>query len=150
MKRRGWRVALTVATLGLALVAGLVAFNWAIVRDHAEAWWFVATRETKTIEPNSPNPGPFAEQLFHVAAGVSGCQVIFAPKETGGWVRVESADPRVKRGGYSFTGNFSIKGSIWELLEAEGYRVLEQRFPRRAYVVVGYPPARSAAHWVGE
>jgi hypothetical protein len=63
MKRRGWRVALTVATIGLAIIAGFVAFNWATVRDHAEAWWFVATRETETIAPEAPRsvaylPGP--------------------------------------------------------------------------------------------
>jgi hypothetical protein len=56
MKRRGWRVALTVATLGLVLVACLVAFNWTTVRDHAEAWWFQATRETRTIEPQQVGP----------------------------------------------------------------------------------------------
>src|SRR5262245_55778029 len=47
MKHPGWRAALTVAMLGFAIVAGLVAFNWSTVRDHAEAWWFQATKETR-------------------------------------------------------------------------------------------------------
>jgi hypothetical protein len=52
MKRRGWRVALTVATIEFVLVACLVAFNWDTVRDHAEAWWFQLATETRTIEPD--------------------------------------------------------------------------------------------------
>ncbi|MGH7428817.1 MAG: hypothetical protein ACREJ4_10770, partial [Candidatus Methylomirabilaceae bacterium] len=40
------------ATLGLALVGALVAFNWGVVRDHVEAWWFQATTETKAIAPD--------------------------------------------------------------------------------------------------
>jgi hypothetical protein len=40
---------------------------------------------------------------------------------------------------FSVRRAFSTTGGGEKLLEAEGYRVIEQRFPWRAYVVVGYP-----------
>jgi hypothetical protein len=53
MKRRGKRLAFTVAATGGAVLLVLVVANWRTVRDHAEAWWFQLTRETETIEPGS-------------------------------------------------------------------------------------------------
>jgi hypothetical protein len=51
MKPRARRIALVTVAAGCLVGAGLVAFNWQTVRDHAESWWFVMTRETKTLNP---------------------------------------------------------------------------------------------------
>jgi hypothetical protein len=125
MNHRGLRVTLIAGAIGLAVVAIVVAFNWDVVRDHVEAWWFVATRQTVTItsDPTLPGLAIDGRKLFYersepkvwdclqIVAKYSGCPVI-ADKETVDlWFGVRSAD----------------------------YRILEQRFPRRAYVVVGYP-----------
>jgi hypothetical protein len=139
MKRRGWRVALTVATLGLALVASLVAFNWAAVRDHAEAWWFQATTETKKVEVMRPRAvestiDPDDEGLpLGFLEGLSdhtGLPVVFAA------AKVESmADSRLRiRVRTRFRRDTALA-----ILSENGYRILEQYFPRRAYVVTGYP-----------
>ena len=85
MKRRGWRVALTVATLGLALVAGLVALNWATVSDHAEAWWFQATRDTAQFHPGRPEDALHLRGvtfMFQSVANVSGLPVIYDPESS--------------------------------------------------------------------
>ena len=51
MKSRSRRIALLTMAAGCLVVAGLVAFNWATVRDHAEAWWLQATRDTGELRP---------------------------------------------------------------------------------------------------
>jgi hypothetical protein len=129
MKRRGWRVALTVATVGLALVAGLVALNWATVRDHAEAWLFQVTRETAERTPLDPDPLHGSTWMFQCLADDEGQPVVF---DTGAapWARTRSLrlEPR----------------GVAKGLRSAGYRILEQRFPRRAYIVVGYPTERAS------
>src|SRR5262245_27149169 len=89
MKRRGWRVTLGAAATGLALVACLVALNAKAVRDHLQAWWFVATRPTKTIAPFTVG----AEEPFSILANLSGRPVIYDPAADfgqrwfdGGWL----------------------------------------------------------------
>jgi hypothetical protein len=140
MKRRGWRVALTVATLGLALVGGLVALNWAAARDHAEAWWFQATRETRRIDPEATSLRDFLSarpQLFILTSWVfrclasdSGLRVIFDAEEDldYGYGRMHSWIPATAE-------------ATLAMLRQRGFRILEQRFPSPAYVVMGCPPA---------
>jgi hypothetical protein len=113
-----------VATLGLVLVAGLVALNWATVRDHAEAWWFIATRETETVSPVGEYDA--RKWPFSLLAGSVRLPVIFDPAENKNSPLQGSGD------------------SVLGVLQADGFRVIEQRFPRRAYVVVGYPEPREA------
>jgi hypothetical protein len=124
MKRRGLRATLTAGALSLAVAAGVVAFNWGVVRDHVEGWWFQATRDTKTIAPGeTPVARPGAESTaspnvvsaewqFQRLANQSGYPVLFDPAAVVFRIACES------------------------LVD---YRIVEQRFPRRAYVVVGYP-----------
>jgi hypothetical protein len=141
MKRRGWRVALTVATLGLVLVAGLVAFNWATVRDHAEAWWFPFTRQTQTAMPEDNDR---ALEPFSILAAASDRRVIFQA-DAGVRLLFESSvglspnrtfdsppDP------YEHLRTLTTAGLL-DALRRYGYRILELRFPSQAYVVVGYP-----------
>jgi hypothetical protein len=144
MKRRGWRVALTVATLGLALVAGLVAFNWATVRDHAEAWWFVATRETREVNPsarfrrlegtwqrpyslekNEETP-PLTDWGWRFLASDSDRPVVFSDVKDPWWSFEFSWDPP------------TVEETLI-LLRKKGYRIIDQRFPHLVYVVTGYP-----------
>jgi hypothetical protein len=106
-----------------------------------EAWWFQLTRETRTVEPRPLEPSvtftqlnnasmyPVEVHLFLFVATFSRCPVIWDPEE--------SVDP--VRGHYSGTGD------ITKHLEAQGWRVLEQRFPRRAYVVIRDPAAMPEA-----
>jgi hypothetical protein len=144
MKRRGWRVALTVATLGVALVVGLVAFNWATVCDSLEAWRFLSTRTTRTVIPVHELRGwarslpdtPFGRiwidpnDLFSILADYSGVPVILdvdAERTTEG-ESLPGADC------WSFTDVDALRN-----LRGVGYRILEQRLPYRSYVVIGYP-----------
>jgi hypothetical protein len=136
MKRRGWRVALTVATLGLALAAGLVALNWATVRDHAEAWWFLMMREPEgEISPPALRETPVVhvkEVHLSLLALSSGCPVVFDRDALPAWTGL-MPDPQYR----------GSTAAILQHLRDYGYRIVEQRFPRRAYVVVGYPPEPS-------
>ena len=137
MKPRARRVTIAAAGLGAGVVALLVVLNWGTVRDHVQAWYFQLTRETKTIEPLSIDAKAFRieERLFHVAANRSRCPVIFDPGEV------------LTRERY---GGLEPSGGAKGLLEANGYRVLEQRFPRRAYVVIrdAHPePRKSVVRW---
>jgi hypothetical protein len=158
MKRRGWRVVLTVVTVGLALVASLVAFKWPTVRDHAEAWWFQVARKTETIEPApalKESPREFMHAVeqevtlidmrgcFLVLATYSGLKVIFDSAED-----ENSAFPRTTDF-HSFwilpRGSDLTAASALDVLRENGWRVLEQRFPRRAYVVIRDEQARREA-----
>ena len=131
MKRRGWRVALTVATLGIAIVAGLVAFNWATVRDHAEAWWFQATRETRMATPESQEG---KQWIYQQLADCFKCPVVFDPAEP---VIIWEIGPHEPQH-CLVMGEATIRA-----MREGGFHLLEQRFPRRAYVVVGYPAEES-------
>jgi hypothetical protein len=54
MKPRARRIALLAVSAGcLVVTAAVAALGWGTVRDHAEAWWFQATRETKTFFPEA-------------------------------------------------------------------------------------------------
>jgi hypothetical protein len=147
MKRRGLRVALTTGAIGLAPIAGLVAFNWGVVRDHAEAWWFQTTSEARTFQPTD-KPSPLLQPEFQLMclAIHTGCAVVGDPacfpkspshntwryivqhaREVDGTVRLDGIMP----------GPDTASGML-QALRSDGYHIVEQRFPRRAYVVVGY------------
>jgi hypothetical protein len=131
MNRRGRRLAFTVAATGLAVVLVLGMVYRVDLRDHLEAWRFQLTRATKTIEPLAPEQTvtfqpqmatlyPINEHPLQVTASFSGYAVIFDPKQMPPLVEAVT----VSRGGA--TG----------LLKAQGWRVIEQRFPRKAYVLI--------------
>jgi hypothetical protein len=128
MKRRGLRVTLTAGAIGLAVVAVVVAFNWGVVRDHVEAWWFQATTETETLQPKDvPKGWPWIR--FRLLVGLS--QLSQRP------VIIESTMPWGDENGIVEGGDTAV--GMLQALRANGFRIIEQRFPRRAYVVVGYP-----------
>jgi len=145
MKPRARRVTIGAATLVALVVAVPVVANWDTVRDHVEAWWFQLTRKTKTIEAY---PGRFIvsrviwkstatsiEQIvFGLAAEELRCPIIFDPQEV----------PPLRLTRSMVQGSISLKKS--------GYRLLEQRFPRRAYVAIrdgAAPEESSPVMWDG-
>jgi hypothetical protein len=77
MKSPARRIALLTMAAGSLVVAGLVAFNWQVVRDHAEAWWFQATRETEMVVPG----GTTIDLLFSPLASCAKRPVVFAPHD---------------------------------------------------------------------
>jgi hypothetical protein len=134
VKRRARRVTIAAAVLGAGVVAVLVVAHWATVRDHVEASWFQLTRETETIElPRGLRVSLRVETgILQLLADTSGCAVIR-----------ERADSFFER-------SIHVDWSVWvretrpemclRLLRENGYRVIEQRFPRSAYVVIRDEP----------
>jgi hypothetical protein len=140
MKPRARRVTIAAAVLGAGVVAVLAVVHWGMVRDHVEAWRFQLTRETEKIEPDPALKGretPIEVYLvkgstwshyhpsvfFHALADYNGCPVI---SELGliGWPDLAFENP--------------ITAEMTEDVLRRVYhcRVIEQRFPRRAHVVI--------------
>jgi hypothetical protein len=166
MKPRARRVTLAAAALGAGVLGVLMVTHWGTIRDHVEAWRFQLTRETETILPDSESKAFLnesqAERHRRVASNplldrqfISNAKYPGLSRETRMVPVREELLPRllasrsalpvvtVKAG--SATG--VVYWLFWPL-EADaivegmrdwGWRVLEQRCPRRAYVVTGYP-----------
>jgi hypothetical protein len=153
MKPRARRVTIAAAVLGAGVVAVLAVANWNTVRDYVEAWRFQLTMETKTIDPSAASNGsPASIEVWpdggggHTAylldwlqalANSSGLPVIV---DYPSWIESvfvrgintpRNASPVV-------VGGITTKSAL-QALWGDGCRVLEQRFPRRAYIVVGDP-----------
>jgi len=128
-----------VAVLMAVLVAVLVVACWSTVRDHVEAWHFQLTRETETTQPplegglrgdsrgtswtsypgSSPGTRGATPLLISVVAEELHCAIIFD--------RADMPEVELLLHG---------EGNMLGRLEKSGWRVLEQRFPRRAYVLI--------------
>ena len=124
MKPRPRPVTLVAAVLGVGVVGVLVALNWATVIEHTQAWYFLMTTRTRTAYPGSDDDGTSSgnEQVFQVLARCLGDAVTYdSAKSVRRYVIDETIDWRGDR------------ATLFRLL---GWRVLEQRFPRRAYIVV--------------
>jgi hypothetical protein len=138
--RRGLRVALSAGALGLAAVAGTVVCNWSVVRDHLEAWRFRSREDTEMI---APDPAFIARAKYPGGHGY----LVHGTKDLLSMLAASSGRPvLVDRAGLTPRFLLGLKDATAEraldTLASAGYRILEQRFPRAAYVVVGYPPAR--------
>jgi len=119
----------------MVLTAILVATHWNTVRDHAEAWLFQLTRETNTIEPGAEVTiyADWWEMLLHVAADASRSSVTFDPQEE---------FPFLSQLIYEDPDTVVVPEHTQEIIaffQKNGYRFLEQRLPRRAYVVIRDP-----------
>ena len=129
MRRRSRRVVLGVAALGAALAAGLVARDWRSVRDHLVAWRFQLTRETEATDPFSVKSARLNDQgvlVFQrpgleILSAYAKRSIVFDPGKTG--------DFPVWR--LNLTAEEVVR-----VLREEGYRVIDQRFPRKAYVII--------------
>jgi hypothetical protein len=135
MNRRGKRIAFTVAARGLAMVLAVGIFYRRVVLDHIQEWQFQLTQETRTIEPEpalqgdafllaEPPVGLPLISFLEILANYSGWPVIHAPEEGNSETELLARAERVTADIARMT------------LESSGYRVLEQRFPRKAYVVI--------------
>jgi len=136
MQRRARRAVIGAAALVAFVVAVLIATHWATVRDHVEAWHFqLSTERVGVFEPFfgfkgkllTDRPGTLVQEL----ADSSGCPVLFDAAYYRQWFRTSPSEPvpPVKRI-VGATGHVNCVAEI----EAWGWRVLKQRFPRRAYV----------------
>jgi hypothetical protein len=161
MKRRGKRIAFTVAATGLAVLLVLVVAHWGTVRDHVEAWWFQLTRETETIEPGAVSV-PTAEISGGIAPGLRGAPPAesfsiltrmelrellgLLATHSGRPMTYDPADPPpeawwlphvgiVRKIAADYAPAFT-RADPMGVLGDSGYRVLEQRFPRHAYVLI--------------
>ena len=113
--------AVTAAALVAVLVTGLTVACWGTVRDHVVAWHFQLTRETEIMGPRSLNEGEMVTTPG-ILARYSNRSVIFDPVPERGTV-------------WGLNRNASLD-HVLVLLRHDGYRVIEQRVPRRAYVLV--------------
>jgi hypothetical protein len=141
MNRRGRRLAFTVAATAVVVLLVLAIVHWKTVRDHVQAWHLQLTRETVTIEPRpglqgmlslfmgetrdrSWEPLPVSLQRM---ANYSARPMIFA---------LEDDQPGIRL----ITGSGEL-ATASSALQPYGLRIVEQRFPRRAYVVIRYEQA---------
>ena len=153
MKLRARRVTIAAAVLGAAVVAVLVVADRDTIRDHIDAWRFQSERKTEMIRgvPDGPRP-TFVRLfggLFERLASCSGTPVI-----------VDSQDDHYRRmvpwgvsndllvwqimrePPCSLVAAGGRRDLILKVLGSNGWRVIEQRFPRRAYVVIRDQGAR--------
>ena len=139
MKRRARRVTVAAATLGSAVIVGLVVVLLSdAVRTHLEAWWLQSMTATEIIEPNPALQGSVVSVLANdsrlttivgVLANHSGLPVIvhrvgYDPASLNPPVRIDTTY-------WGVTSNWALHA-----LRDRGCRILEQRIPRRAYVVI--------------
>jgi hypothetical protein len=131
VKRRARRVTIAAAILGAGVVGVFVALHWATVRDHVEAWRFQLAGEMETIKPDPRvktipmHQGSFSFPfLLHILAAYSDCPVIFGSDDNGLIVTMNLASRN------------ALPHRARDEVQARGFRVLEQRFPRHAYVVI--------------
>jgi hypothetical protein len=119
MKRRARRAVIGGAALVALVVDVLVVANWGTVRDHVEAWWFQATSETAELNPLHLS---ICLQCPFQDLANQNSQPVILPT-TGIDMEHVDLDP-------------GLASAPLEMLRKAGFRILEQRFPRRAYVVV--------------
>jgi hypothetical protein len=127
--------------VGLAVVLGLAIAHWSTIRDHIEAWHFQLTSDSETIAPEVPFREPPASGVGWLNEDEG-----YVRLNERDWCRVLanfSGDPviRERDSAGHFLTNVSGPHEGWgdlahRILEDEGWRVIKQRFPRRAYVVI--------------
>jgi hypothetical protein len=149
MKPRARRVTIAAAVLGAGVVGVLMVVSGP-VRDHVDAWHFQLTRETKMIEPNPEMPGCMWSDwgdgktvvyilmyrgVLECLAAHSCIPVIAYSPESHHASGVETLVWKPEHAPFS-RDSISEPDLLRILRSRRGIRVLEQRFPRRAYVVI--------------
>ena len=123
MKPRARRITIGAAALVAVIVAVLVVANKGTVRDHVEAWHIQVTTETERLTP--PRNG---DVLFGPAPGL---QVLSSHAERSVICKAGGVDVGIWQANPKVT-----LGEMLGLIREQGFRVLEQRFPRRAYILI--------------
>jgi hypothetical protein len=151
MKPRARRITIGAAVLALVLVAVLAVAYWGTVRDHVEAWRFQLTREVERIEADPALRGLNVDisvdccgthgqcllykytlsTCLSALANYRGLPLILDRQE-----ELLLAGAR-KKSSILLSGSPLTADSAHEVVVLFGLRVLEQRFPRSAYVVIG-------------
>jgi hypothetical protein len=141
MKPRARRVTIAAAALGVGVIGVFVIINWRPVREHIQAWHLQLTRETETITAGgegmsftllckrvgTPRRSMVQDEVvLNVLAEQSGHPVIWNPASARVFVVAQGEELRKAT-------------DALRVLKDNGWRVLEQRFPRRAYVVIREP-----------
>ena len=124
------------------LVAVLAVAYWGTVRDHVEAWHFQMTRETETIQPkkgirleqfSEETAIVFSRDYLQMLSTHSSLSVIFDPAECEEyatlWIQPRRTLPFP-------TNATSAADWVLNVFRAAGCRIVEQRLPRAAYVVI--------------
>jgi hypothetical protein len=153
MTHRGKRLTCGVMVVGLVVVLGLAFAYRNPILQHVEAWRFQLTRETKTALPDAAlkelrldgdgqllrsqicREQDTAPLIFlRLFATTSGYAVIWAADDSRilDWQIILPTRPEE-------VGTDVMKAE----LEAMGWRVLEQRLPRRAYVLMIDPAPKA-------
>jgi hypothetical protein len=166
MKPRARRTVIIAAVLVVLVLAALVVANWGTVREHVEVWHFLLTKETEEIEPNPAwetqsletrrgfrrkltrrervdlqqdidTAGIFdTECILQVLANSSGRPVIFSLAA----VSQDDSEPTWLLTA-KWMSSATAVGAL-NMLELDGWRVIEQRFPRKVYVLIREGPGR--------
>jgi hypothetical protein len=139
------------------VLLGLGFLHWGIVRDHIEAWTFQLTRRTETIAPDPAMRGvPIA--LGASLPGLSGVVgVVGGQVEVSGYLWYQPSDIlQILANQSGRSVNFDTEENLapesriilasrienvtadvaMAILQANRWRLLEQRFPRREYVLI--------------
>jgi hypothetical protein len=148
MKPGARRITIAATFLVAAVVAALAAWRSSAVRNHVEGWRFQLTQTTETITPDPawkdlpldeggqlrwsrlgrPARREDVSRVFlRIMASASGRPVVLATADCGALGREIIMPTRLEEIGTAM---------MTAELETMGWRVLEQRFPRSAYVVI--------------
>ena len=144
VKPRALWVTITKAIIEVAVVVVflVVVLNLSTVRDHLQAWLFQLTRKTETRVPSPTSiefPVPVMEGDDRLLFDFEDCLLMLATYSDRSVVfdledDFHSAFPRTA---WSLPrGSILSADAALKVLQAKGYRVLQQRFPRMAYVVI--------------
>jgi hypothetical protein len=162
--KRGKRIAFTVAATGVVMVLGVGILYRRVVLDHIQAWHFQLTTKTETIRPSPVDPFSLPTDRFertvtqpevysqlniydrlsdkgkrfswhaypvslflHLLANYSVRPVIFSASENPDSVIIGH-------------GSLTTESVVRLAFKDNGWRVLDQRFPRRAFVVIRANP----------
>jgi hypothetical protein len=170
MKPPPRQITLAAAVLGAGVVAVLAVAHWGVIQDHVEGWRFQLSTKTATILPNPAMRGLQTvltgwiynekkysrfklEELLSLLGNHSGSPVVYDPSDpiwdksslpAGVWW-TEAPPPSTRQFSLRPTEIRAATADLaTRILRANGWRVLDLRFPRKAYVVIRDATQRTA------
>jgi hypothetical protein len=134
VKPRARRIALLTVAAGFLVVGGFVVVNWGSVCTHLEAWQFQLTSHTETIEPDSGWPERMSSTLGGKDVGIPVSLPQALANCSGRPVIVDGTDWKKLHAIAWRRRDFSTE-KVLQAVRERSFRVVEQRFPRRVFVV---------------